>query len=86
MIAHILLKKKEREERKRKKRKKNKITVEFLKCSVVYVSVFLIQLFSSNLLPYYFHTLLNSESLYLSCLQLKILKTLFSVLETLKMS
>ena len=79
MIAHILFKKKKKKEeeeekkRERKKRKKNKSQWDFEMQCLVIVCVCLIQLFSSNLLPYYFHTLLNSESLYLSCLQLKIL-------------
>ena len=50
-----------------------------MQCLALFVCVlfFLIQLFSSNLLPHFVHILMNSKSLYLSCLQLKILIILF---------
>ena len=77
---HIYYSKKERRKKKKKKEKEKekKITVGFWNAVLsLCVCVCLIQLFSSNLLPYYFHTSLISESLYLPCLQLKILKIFF---------
>lgn len=85
MIAHILFKKKKNEkERKEKRRDHSRI----LQCSVPFYlcvcSFFKIQPLSSNLLSHYVHILLNSRSLYLSCLQLKYSQSFYCT-ETLKM-
>lgn len=78
MIAHILFFKKKEE------KGKEMITVGLCSAVLSFVVCVLIQLLRSNGFPGSLHTLLNSESLYLSCLQGKMLTPLLCA-ETLTM-